>query len=118
MNVSMKKQDTEIYELHADFCKTIGSSKRLMIIELLAKREMNVSEIVKALDVRPSNISQHLRVLRLRNIVKSRKEGQTVYYSLTDSRMLKICNEMRSLLLYGMEKRGEKARGMIKREKK
>lgn len=110
----MKKKDIEIFELHADFCKTIASSKRLMIIDLLSKREMNVSEIVKALDVRSSNISQHLRVLRSRNIVKSRKEGQTVYYSLTNTRMPKICNEIRSILLDGMEKRGEKAKGMIK----
>lgn len=99
MNVSMKKQDTEIYELHADFCNTIASSKRLMIIDLLAGREMNVSEIARALDVRLSNISQHLRILRLRNIVKSRKEGQTVYYSLTNPRIAKICNEIRSILL-------------------
>ena len=99
MNVSMKKQDTEIYELHADFCNTIASSKRLMIIDLLAGREMNVSEIAKVVDVRPSNISQHLRILRLRNIVKSRKEGQTVYYSLTNPRIAKICNEIRSILL-------------------
>ena len=113
----MKKQDTELYELHADFCNTIASSKRLMIIELLSEREMNVSEIARVLDVRPSNISQHLRVLRLRNIVKSRKEGQTVYYDLTNSRISKICNETRLILLYGMEKRGEKERSMIKREK-
>jgi ArsR family transcriptional regulator len=114
----MKKKDTEIFELHADFCKTIASSKRLMIIELLAEREMSVSEIVEALDVRLSNISQHLRVLRSRNIVKSRKEGQTVYYSLTNSRIPEICNEIRSILLEGMEKRGEKAKGMIKGGKK
>ena len=99
MNVCMKKQDTEIYELHADFCNTIASSKRLMIIDLLAGREMNVSEIARALDVRPSNISQHLRVLRLRNIVKFRKEGQTVYYSLTNPKIAKICSEIRSILL-------------------
>ena len=110
----MKAKDTEIFDLHADFCKSIASAKRLMIIDLLAKREMNVSEITKALDVRPSNISQHLRVLRSRNIVKSRKDGQTVYYSLTNSRMPKICNEIRSILLDGMKKRGEKAKGIIK----
>jgi ArsR family transcriptional regulator len=114
----MKKKDIEIFELHADFCKTIASSKRLMIIDLLARQEMSVSEIVKALDVRLSNVSQHLRVLRSRNIVKSRKEGQTVYYSLTNPRMPKICNEIRSILLDGMEKRGEKAKGMIKGGKK
>ena len=99
MNVNMKKQDTEICQLHADFCNTIASSKRLMIIDLLTGREMNVSEIARALDVRPSNISQHLKILRLRDIVKSRKEGQTVYYSLTNPRIAKICNEIRSILL-------------------
>jgi ArsR family transcriptional regulator len=114
----MKKKDIEIFELHADFCKTIASSKRLMIIDLLARQEMSVSEIVKVLDVRLSNISQHLRVLRSRNIVKSRKEGQTVYYSLTNSKLPNICNEIRSILLDGMEKRGEKAKGMIKGGKK
>lgn len=114
----MKKKEIEIFELHADFCKTIASSKRLMIIDLLSKQELSVSEIVKVLDVRLSNVSQHLRVLRSRNIVKSRKDGQTVYYSLTNSKLPNICNEIRSILLDGMEKRGEKAKGMIKGGKK
>jgi ArsR family transcriptional regulator len=110
----MKIDDTEIFELHADFCKILSSSKRLMIIELLAKQEMSVSEMAQALDAQPSNVSQHLTVLRSRHVVESHKEGQTVYYKLTNPKLAKVCAEIRSILLDGMEKRGEKARGLIK----
>ena len=83
----MKNDDTEIFELHADFCKIIASSRRLMIIQLLEKQEMSVSEIAEALNVKNSNISQHLRVLRSRHVVKTRKEGQTVFYALKYPRL-------------------------------
>ena len=74
----MKRQNKEIFELHADFCRTIGNSKRLMIIELLSKKEMSVGEITKAMDITISNVSQHLRTLKSHHVVNSRKEGQTV----------------------------------------
>ena len=112
----MKTQDDEIFELHAEFCKMIASPRRLKIIELLAKKELSVSEIARALDVTHSNVSQHLRVMRSRHIVATRKDGQTVYYRLTHSRLPKVCAEIRSMLLEGMDVRGKKARGMIKKK--
>lgn len=105
----MNLGDTEIFELHADFCKTIASSKRLMIVELLAKREMNVTEIAQALNIRHSNVSQHLRVMRSKYIVETRKEGQTVYYRLTNSKLPRVCAEIRTILLDGMAMRGREA---------
>jgi DNA-binding transcriptional ArsR family regulator len=113
----MNTNDFEIFELHAEFCKIIANSKRLMIVELLAKKEMSVSEIAQALEIQPSNISQHLRVLRSRHIVESRKEGQTVYYRLTNTRLPKVCADIRSILLEGMETRGRKAKGLIKNKR-
>jgi ArsR family transcriptional regulator len=110
----MKIDDTEVFELHAEFCKIIASSRRLRIIQLLAEKEMNVGDIAEALQVQPSNISQHLRVLRSHDVVKTRKEGQTVWYSLTNRRLPKVCTEIRSILLEGMEKNGKKAKGMNK----
>jgi len=110
----MNTSDTEIYELHAEFCKLIANPKRLMIVELLSKKELSVGEIAQELKVLPSNISQHLRVLRSRHIVGMRKDGQTVYYSLTNPRLPKVCAEIRSILLEGMEKRGRKAKGLIR----
>ena len=110
----MKIDDTEVFELHAEFCKIIASSRRLRIIQLLAEKEMNVGDIAEALQVQPSNISQHLRVLRSHDVVKTRKEGQTVWYSLSNRRLPKVCTEIRSILLEGMEKNGKKAKGMNK----
>ena len=109
----MQLGDTEIFELHAEFCKMIASPKRLMIVELLAKREMNVTEIAQALDIQHSNASQHLRVMRSKYIVETRKEGQTVYYRLTNSKLPRVCAEIRTILLDGMAKRGRKAKGLI-----
>jgi len=108
----MTPHDLEIYELHAEFCKMVASPKRLMIIELLAKAEMSVGEIATALNAQHSNVSQHLRAMRARNVVESRKEGQTVFYRLTNSRLPKVCAQMRSILLDGMEDAGKKARGL------
>lgn len=102
----------EIYEMHADFCKVIANSKRLMIIALLGTNEMSVSQIVEALNLPLSNVSQHLRVLRGKHIVKTRKEGQTVYYSLSDLRLPSVCSEIRTILLEGMEERFNKAQKM------
>lgn len=111
--IEMKAKEKEIFELHAEFCKMIASPKRLMIIELLAKKELSVGEIAQALDVPHSNVSQHLRVMRSRHIVAARKEGQTVYYRLTHARLPKVCAEIRSILLNGMEVRGREASGMM-----
>ena len=105
----MKKDDIEIFEMHADFCKLIASSRRLMIIDLLSKHEMSVGEIAEALKVPPSNISQHLRVLRSRSVVLTRRDGQTVFYRLSNLRLPKVCAEIRSILLDGMESGGKKA---------
>ena len=110
----MNINDNEIFELHAEFCKMIASPRRLRIIQLLAEKEMSVGEIADALQVASSNISQHLRVLRNHNVVKTRKNGQTVYYSLSNFRLPKACLEIRSILLEGMEKTGKKARRMSK----
>lgn len=110
----MKIDDTEIFELHADFCKVIASSRRLRIIQLLSEREMNVGEIAKVLQVPASNISQHLRVLRSHNVVKTRKDGQTVIYSLSNQKLPRVCSEIRSILLAGMEKTGKKAKEIKK----
>jgi ArsR family transcriptional regulator, virulence genes transcriptional regulator len=109
----MKFNDARIFELHADFCKILSSAKRLMIIELLADGELSVSAIAQALHAQHSNVSQHLTVLRSRNVVETRKEGQTVYYRLTNARLPRVCAEIRRILLEGMARRGSKAERFI-----
>ena len=102
----MRIENPEIFRIHAEFCKVLANQKRLMILALLAKKEMNVGEIVEVLEMRLANVSQHLRVLRMHHIVKTRKEGQTVYYRLADERLMDACNLIRSVLLDDLKQRG------------
>jgi ArsR family transcriptional regulator len=105
---AMEKAD--IFELHADLCKTLSNPKRLMILALLAKKEMSVGEIAEVIAVPLSNVSQHLALLKAQSIVQTRKEGQTVYYSLADRRIIEACTLIRSVLLDKMKERGQVAR--------
>lgn len=100
----------EIFKLHAEFCKTLANPKRLMILALLDKHELSVGEIVEITGVRLAGISQHLKALRLHGIVKTRKDGQKVYYSLSDPRLVEACAKIREVLLDQLKQRGLVAR--------
>jgi len=100
----VKKVD--IFELHADACRTIAHPTRLKILALLARREMNVGELAEIVGVPLPNVSQHLTVLKAGQLVRSRKEGQTVFYQLADRRTIQACTLIRSVLLDRMKERG------------
>jgi len=103
-------EKTDIFELHADLCKTLSNPKRLMILALLAKKETSVGEIAEVIAVPLSNVSQHLSLLKAQSLVQARKDGQTVYYSLSDRRIIQACTLIRSVLLDKMKERGQIAR--------
>lgn len=62
--------------------KAFGDMTRLKIVKLLTKREMCVGEIVQALGIGQSSVSQHLAKLRSAKLVKERREGQLVFYCI------------------------------------
>lgn len=73
----------EQYERGAQLLKIVGHPKRIQILDLLSNRgEMNVSQVQKELGLAQSPVSQHLAKLRLHNVVETRREGTTVYYSI------------------------------------
>jgi ArsR family transcriptional regulator, virulence genes transcriptional regulator len=100
----------DIFELHAQACKTIANATRLKILALLARREMSVGELAQIIAVPMPNVSQHLTVLRTGGLVRARKEGPTVHYSLADRRTIQACTLIRSVLLDRMKERGLAAR--------
>jgi len=108
--VTMKIRNKELFLIHADFCKVLANPKRLMILALLSRQEMNVGEIADSMDTALATVSQHLTALRGKHIVESRREGQTVYYHLKDPRLMEACILIRSVLLDGMKRRGEIAK--------
>ena len=68
----------------ADFFKIFGDGTRIRILQLLLAGAKNVGELAEALDMSQSAVSHQLRILRQNDLVKYRKEGKTVFYSLDD----------------------------------
>lgn len=74
----------------ADFLKALSHEGRLMILCHLATGEKSVTELERLLSARQSAVSQQLSRLRLEGIVEPRRDGKTIYYSLTDERPRRI----------------------------
>ncbi len=74
----------------SDFFKIMGDSTRLQIILSLQGRELCVTDIASCLDMSISSVSHQLKSLRLSRIIKQRKDGRTVYYSLDDDHVQDI----------------------------
>ena len=96
----------ELYEKHAEICKTLSNPKRLEIINLLRVRERNVNELVKLAKISQSNISQHLTILRQNNLVLTKRKGKQIYYKLAYPEMIKACDIMKNILLKQLKKSG------------
>lgn len=88
-----------LYELHAQMCQVFTSPKRLEILNLLRDKESSVGELAKIAKLRQANLSQHLSILREKGIVKTRREGTTIYYSLANSKIIKAFDIIREMLL-------------------
>jgi DNA-binding transcriptional ArsR family regulator len=74
----------------AQLLKTLGNDKRLMILCLLVEGERSVGELNARLDLSQSALSQHLAVLRADGLVSTRREAQTIRYSLAEGPSARI----------------------------
>lgn len=77
-------QMTERAHEAAELLKAMANPQRLRVLCLLIEREMSVGEINALVDLSQSALSQHLAVLRDKELVTTRREAQTVYYSVHD----------------------------------
>lgn len=76
--------ETELYDL-AELFKVFGDSTRIRILYVLFEAEVCVCDLAKTLNMTQSAISHQLRILKQNKLVKSRREGKSVFYSLADS---------------------------------
>jgi ArsR family transcriptional regulator len=82
-------EDERLYDL-ADFFKMFGDSTRIKILWALDREEMCVCDLAVLLNMTKSAISHQLKTLRQENLVKYRKDGKTVIYSLLDEHVKNI----------------------------
>lgn len=88
----MDQFSNAIYLLHAQILKTLAHPRRLMILDCLHSGERSVGELAEALDLPQAVVSQHLAILRAQDVVTTRREGNVIYYSLTDSKIVQACD--------------------------
>lgn len=85
--------DEEILKDLADFFKVFADTTRLRILSVLFQTEMCVCDLAEVLGMTQSAISHQLRLLKQMKLVKNRREGKTVFYSLADGHIQTIMNQ-------------------------
>ena len=89
-SVGEKMLRKDVYIELGSLFKLFGDGTRLQIMHALEQNELCVCDIAALLGLTKSAVSHQLKALRLANLVKFRREGQTVYYSLADSHVKTI----------------------------
>ena len=80
----------QLPQFKAEFFKALAHPLRIRILDALRQGEVGVNDLCGRLEVEQSTLSQQLALLRSRNIVVGRKEGQSVFYSVRDRTLFKL----------------------------
>ena len=83
----------------AQLCSVFGNANRILILWVLRKQELSVGDIAKEIGTSLQNTSQHLRLMKDRDIVQSRRVGQVVYYRIAENELMKRCSSLINLPL-------------------
>ena len=89
----------EVFQLHAKLLKALSNPKRLEIIQLLREQELTVSQIQEMLDLPQGNLSQHLQILRNAGVVKTKRQGKQIRYSISHKNFIKASDLFREILI-------------------
>ena len=84
--------EEELYDL-AELFKVFGDSTRIKILYVLVESDMSVGDIAQALNMTQSSISHQLRVLKQSRLVRFRREGKNIVYSLADDHVHTIMSQ-------------------------
>ena len=87
-----------VYQLKAEFFKTLGHPARIRILEVLREGEHTVGEMVPKVGIESSHLSHQLAVLRRSQIVTTRKVGASVVYSVVDPRIFQLLAVAKQIL--------------------
>jgi ArsR family transcriptional regulator len=87
-----------LHQAEAELFKTLGHPVRVRVLELLREGPRPVRDLLAAIEVEPSNLSQQLGVLRRAGLVEARREGATVTYVLTGGDVSELMGAARRIL--------------------
>ncbi|MCO6018543.1 transcriptional regulator [Carnobacterium divergens] len=93
MTFENKKLTDQTIQRVSQIFKVLSDPTRISILYLLEKQELNVGAIAQCLGMEQSAVSHQLRTLRTANLVKSRRDGKTIYYSQDDEHVLDLLTQ-------------------------
>ena len=99
-------------QFKANVFRVLANPTRIHIIECLRNEELPVKELQEQLGVEASNASQHLAILRANGLVRYRREGNLVYYSLRDPFLTDVLDAMKEYFLSHLEDAQKMLRGI------
>ncbi|MBN2257153.1 MAG: winged helix-turn-helix transcriptional regulator [Anaerolineaceae bacterium] len=104
MAMDVRNIREEVVQLHAHICSGLADPNRILIIYNLVDGPKNVNDLAAALELSQPTVSRHLKVLRDRGIVHATRDGQSVYYTLTDRRIIKALDLLRLVMVESLQK--------------
>ena len=102
----------ELYKIHAELCKVFSNSTRLEILNLLRDKEMSVTELIEKTKLSQANISQHLSIMKYKDIVISDRKGKNIYYQLTNPKIIKAFDIIKEVLAEKLKKNGKMVKNL------
>ena len=99
----------EINALHAHICNGLADPIRILILYTLSEQGVSVGELTEKLNLPQPTVSRHLKILRERGLVVSRREGQFVHYQLSDRRIVDALDLLRAVMAENLKTRASLA---------
>ena len=99
----MLSAELPLAQLKAELFKSLGHPLRVQVLEQLAGGERSVGNLAEALDVELSSLSQQLGVLRRAGVVVTRRDGNTIFYSLRDPGVAELLDTAKRMLVANLQ---------------
>lgn len=87
----MKPREIAQAQEQAEFCGIMGNAHRIQIVWVLGSCELTVSEISEEIETSLQNTSQHLRLMKNKGVLISRRDGREIYYRIADTNFTRNC---------------------------
>ena len=97
--------DKDFYCQHSELCKTLANEKRQMILGALRDAELTVSEIQDHTGIPQATLSQHLSLLRSRGVVRTRRDGNRIFYAISNPKIIQAFDLITEVMLETLEQR-------------
>lgn len=87
-----------VYQARAEFFKLLSHPARIRVLELLHDRERSVGELLEEMDLEQSHLSKQLNDLRRANLVRTRKKGSSVFYSVANPQIYELLEVAKKII--------------------